>query len=419
MMKPKVLVSHPGRQHAHQLVFALQEVGYLVKFVTSIWYKPGRFPYKYIGLLPVKLKGALEKELRKRYYEGIDENFIEQFPFFDILRESFDRLFKGYKRELSNYLVNRIHDCYVSKRIERIKPDIILGYETSSLRSFRKAKENGKISILDLVSAPYWFQRKIWSICKFDPYDESNWLSDQIGRVKQEEIDTADYIFIPSEYVKSILLKADIPERKILKIPFGASSVFFKPKADYRKNSTFRILYVGSMTKGKGINYMLQALKELALDNVELILIGPMADGKAVLKQYQGSYKYIPFLHHEDLSKHYQEADIFVFPSLLEGFAQVVIEAMACGTPVIVTQNSGSSDAVRDGTDGFIVPIMDVESLKGKILYFYENREKIKEMGKNAASAAQDYTWESYRKRVREIIEEIWNKRVSGLEVRY
>ena len=100
----------------------------------------------------------------------------------------------------------------------------------------------------------------------------------------------------------------------------------------------------------------MKAFKELSLKNSELIIIGGLSDGKDILSKYKGYYRYYPFMKHKELIKFYQNCDIFVLPSLLEGFAQVVIEAMACGTPVIVTDTTGSSDAVIDGKNGFIAP---------------------------------------------------------------
>src|SRR6202008_5024429 len=107
-MQPKVLVSHPGKQYTHQLVYALQEGGYLAKFITSLWYKPGQFPYRFINLFPSNLRKFMEDELKKRYYGKIDEGLIEQFPIFEVLREGLDRLLRGYKGDLGLYLENRI-----------------------------------------------------------------------------------------------------------------------------------------------------------------------------------------------------------------------------------------------------------------------------------------------------------------------
>ena len=214
----------------------------------------------------------------------------------------------------------------------------------------------------------------------------------------------ADYIFTPSEYARKLFLDSGIDKKRIFKIPFGFDKNLFKPKAFYRKRDAFKILYAGSVTIRKGPQHLLQAFKELNLKGAKLTIIGGMADAENALKQYETYYTHIPFLHHEGLVKHYQEADIFVLPSLLDSFGMVVLEAMACGTPVIISENTGAKEAVRNGIDGFIIPIMDVEKLKEKVLFFYNNRLEIEKMGKNASKQAESYTWEKYRQRIREAV---------------
>jgi glycosyltransferase involved in cell wall biosynthesis len=74
---------------------------------------------------------------------------------------------------------------------------------------------------------------------------------------------------------------------------------------------------------------------------------------------------------------------------------------MACGLPVIHTTNTGGEDIVRNGIDGFCVPIRDVEALKEKILFFYENPESLVEMGKNALKQARgSLSWDDYGKKM-------------------
>jgi hypothetical protein len=213
-MQPRVLVSHSGRQHVHQLVYALQEAGYLQKFITSVWYKPG-FPYTLINLFPPKLKKITERELKKRYCEDVEKDFVEQFPFFEIVREGVDRLLKGYKNELGVYLGNRIHDFYVARRIKRLKPDIIIGYETSSSRTFKRAGSLNVIRILDLAQVHYRFLNEIRR--KYTEYDRTfdSKISSKVNMVKNKELTYADYVIALSDLVRESLIKYGVSRDKI------------------------------------------------------------------------------------------------------------------------------------------------------------------------------------------------------------
>jgi len=75
-------------------------------------------------------------------------------------------------------------------------------------------------------------------------------------------------------------------------------------------------------------------------------------------------------------------------------------QAMACGLPVICTQNTAGEDLVRDGRDGYVIPIRDVEALKEKLLFFYENPELRRAMGESARErVGKDHSWEDYGNR--------------------
>jgi glycosyltransferase involved in cell wall biosynthesis len=93
-------------------------------------------------------------------------------------------------------------------------------------------------------------------------------------------------------------------------------------------------------------------------------------------------------------------ADIFVLPTLAEGMALVHLEAMACGVPVITTPHCGS--AVRDGVDGFIVPIRDANALADRIEQLTMDRSLRHDLSSAARDRAKNYTWSLYGKRLME-----------------
>ncbi len=406
MKQPQVIISHPGRQHSHQTAYALQEGGLLKRCYTSLWYKPDEFPYSLINYLPQNIRGTIKEEFKKRGFEPIDKNLVEQIPIYELIGQMV-KLFSKPKYGKFIYWINEKFDKKVSKKIQDLDFDVFMGYETSALRSFTTCKKLGKITVLDLAAEHGGKQEEIWEMINYDPYGGEG-LRKRIDSIKDEELRLADYIFTPSDYAKQTLLDAGISEGKLIKIPYGANPDVFKPKERYRKHGSFKILYVGAISIRKGLKYILEAYKKLALKDSELILIGGMADGRDLLDSCRGLYRYIPFVSQEELASFYQDSDIFVFPSLLDSFAMVVPEAMVCGTPAIVSENTGAKDLIKNGENGYIIPVMDTESLIERIRWFYENRDKVEEFGRNARRQAEEYTWEMYRERVREAIHEIW-----------
>jgi glycosyltransferase involved in cell wall biosynthesis len=125
-----------------------------------------------------------------------------------------------------------------------------------------------------------------------------------------------------------------------------------------------------------------------------------MDETRPILKKYEGHFKSFGQIPQEELYKYLSQGSVFVYFSMDEGFGMALLEAMASGLPVICTANVGAKDAVREGVDGFILPIRDVNGLKEKILYLYEHTKICQEMGKQArAQAESNFTWNHYGQR--------------------
>jgi glycosyltransferase involved in cell wall biosynthesis len=150
----------------------------------------------------------------------------------------------------------------------------------------------------------------------------------------------------------------------------------------------------------KGFLDLARAWKELALPGGELWVVGQVHDEILPLL---GSYRDDPtirFIGHAKggAAEHYAHADAFVLPSIVEGSAKTTYEAMSAELPVITTLNAGS--VVRDGVDGFIVPVRDPDAIREKLLFLFENREHAKDMGISGRSRVGDFSWEIYENRL-------------------
>ena len=109
----------------------------------------------------------------------------------------------------------------------------------------------------------------------------------------------------------------------------------------------------------------------------------------------------------DKMKKIYESADVFVLPSFAEGMAQVGIEAMACGLPIICSYNSGVADIVNEGIDGFIIEAGNTQCIVDRIQWFLDHKDKIEEMGKHAHNNAMNYSWQQYEKNVNAAIKSI------------
>jgi starch synthase len=163
-------------------------------------------------------------------------------------------------------------------------------------------------------------------------------------------------------------------------------------------NRPLRVLFVGALIQRKGISYLLDAIEKLG-SQVELTLIGRRFRPNRRVDEACSRWRWFESLPHEEVLELMQEAEVLVLPSLTEGCALVVLEALACGLPVIVTPNTGSLEFVRDGREGFVVPICSSDAIAERLHTLNVNRELLAEMSRNAHAAAAEKSWESYRAR--------------------
>ncbi len=400
----KVLVLHPQIQYSHRLAFALQKKKYLIKFITSFWYKlnKNKFLYSFI----FKINSGFKKILEKRYFNLIDEKLVQTFPYFEIYRQIYSRILKKQSLHILAY-TDSMFDNYASNQIKKIDPDIVIAFETAAFKSFKIAKNLKKVTILDLAQIHY---NEIKNLRDGYVYFKESIIDDdlfeKVNKKKQDEINLTDYFFCVSDYAKQSLINNGISENKIYVNEMGFDTSKFLPKSLYKQTKPFNILFTGTITRRKGIHLILEAFKQLNLLDCNLTIIGPMGDAEDLIKIENPYFKYIPFLSHDELVNYYQNADIFVFPSFLDSFAMVVLEAMACGTPVIVSENTGSKCAVSQG-GGFVIPVNDVDAIKEKILFFYNDRQQLEIYGNHAAEIAQQYTWEKYYEKIEYSIKDI------------
>lgn len=213
------------------------------------------------------------------------------------------------------------------------------------------------------------------------------------------EVKLSDFAVGASTFTLKTLIKQGMTENCVHMAPYGVNIKDFKPRNNFRKIDKMRFLFVGSFSQRKGISYLLQAFKELEDEgeNFSLTMTGRGIMDYELVKSYNlkclETHVNLPL---EELVKLMQESDVFVFPSICEGFGLVLIQAMATGMPLITTYNTSGPDFIEEGKDGFLIETQDIEAIKNKVRYFLQNPEEVKRMGQNAISKSKDFTWERF-----------------------
>jgi len=276
---------------------------------------------------------------------------------------------------------------------------IVHAFEGAALYTLMAARHVGAAAVLDVPSAHEYFHGVARE--EGEPVDEE-WLASASARVRAER-QQADWLLVPSEYVRRCLVENGAPEDHVAYIPYGADPARFAPEAGRLRGSerTFRALFVGRVGARKGVRYLLEAWESLSLPNAELVLAGGAGrSGRELTSRYRTNSRWLGNVPYPSIPRLFQASDIFVFPSLAEGSALVTYEAMSAGLPLVTTINAGS--VVRDGTDGFLVAARSSEAIAAKIEWLYEHPRERREMGALARERILNgYTWRHYRARLR------------------
>lgn len=198
-----------------------------------------------------------------------------------------------------------------------------------------------------------------------------------------------EFVIIPSSIIKKNCLKEGWPEKQIMILPHGIDYKYFRSGPKIKNSKKIKILFVGNGATRKGLSYLLKAFEKLKLKYpVELSIVSHGI--KNIEIKRVALYKNIT---DNKLNNLYQTHDIFVLPSLLDGWGLTAMEAMANGLPVIISTKTGIVDIVKDKKNGLLISPKNKAEIYEKIKFLIENKMQRKIIIKNAEKTIRYYNW--------------------------
>lgn len=222
-----------------------------------------------------------------------------------------------------------------------------------------------------------------------------------------------------SSFTRKSLVDHGTPAESIQVVPYGIDLQKFEP-GSVRQRSTaapLKLLFVGRINQRKGIKYLLQAIALLPDADLELTVCGRVLDGLDLFQQAGSRVRIRPSVSADELVAAYQDADLFVLPSIAEGFGQVLLEALACGLPILATTHTAAPDLIEDGREGFIVEPRRPDQLADRIDWALKHRDELLVMRKAARLCAQRFPWSRFHHGVDQAVREyLLSQRVTTQE---
>ena len=361
----KVVYTAPNRSHHYPYAAALASRGALGAFVSGF----PRFGKQAAIDLPA---GALKRRdaVQLLYLAALRTPLLRQRP-----------------AEWLAYLSK----CYLDRASLRWarEADIILAYNGCALASFTALQGSRTRRVLEVVNSHVSCQDELLA----EEHDRCGLPYKGVfpaeKRRRLQEYDICDHILCPSSFVARSLIARGIPQTKIIKNGYGFRRIPTGGRPPVERNGT-RLLYVGSVSVRKGLRYLIKALGQVKQPGVTLDIVGPMT-GVTGLENMTlpASVKFHGVLKAAELGAMFAQSDVFVLPSIEEGQALVIGEALGFGLPIIATENTGADDVIIDGREGFIVPIRDAQALAEKIDRLLGNDDLRRTMAAAATQTAR------------------------------
>lgn len=402
---PRAVVVQSGARDAYEVARALDEAGLLEALVTDLYW-PGDQPWA--NALLRRLPTSLQPLLRHRSHPLLSSSKVRLCAFTGLATLLLDKVPGvpfAWRRGFTRYA-----DAHLGQQagaLARRRGAGLLSYSYYGYDAFRSYGRPAmlfqlhphpasmrRILTAELEQHPECAEslRKEWELSL--PEHDFNHLV--------EETRTASSFLVASSFTKKTLIENGASAAAITVIPYGVDCRRFAPSLDSSASDRgpLELLFVGRINQRKGIKYLLEALRMLKSPNVHLTICGRVVDSLDLFKDYASQVDIRPSVSAEELQAAYRRSDLFVFPSVAEGFGQVLLESLASGLPVLSTTHTAAPDLIEQGVQGFVVDPRRPDLLAERIDWAATHRADLHSMRHAARERAEQFSWSRFRQGV-------------------
>ena len=274
---------------------------------------------------------------------------------------------------------------------------VFFGYDTGFFEPGRWVRERGGTTIIcqmdpsrfevDLVRE----EEKRWPGWAKHPLE----VPEAYFNRREQEWAAADIVMVNSEWTKAALIQQGVPESKIAIVPLvyeekAANCQLPTENFSTLPNTPLRVLFLGQVNLRKGIQYLIESAGLVDPKKVVFDVVGSIQVADDKLAAVPTNVRFHGPVSRADAVSHYRNADVFVLPTISDGFAITQLEAMSHGLPVITTPNCG--EVVTAGSDGFLVPARDPSALAGAFISLSDDRDRLRAMSAAALTKSLQFT---------------------------
>jgi len=355
------------------------------------------------------LPGRLRDQLAKRSFPELQQRVLGVTPMRELARLACQRLgwLKLVDGEDAAFSVDRLYRAVDRKAADWIRncdfQTHLHLYEDGALEALRACSSLGR-SVTYELPIGYW--RTHQRICQEERALRPEWcegwnaniISSAKADRKDEELANSPHIVVPSDFVAESLKEFPGRINRMDQIPYGCPPVWGGPFPE-KDRRVLKVLYVGGLSQRKGLSYFCEAISGLENEvSVSMVGLGPLAEK---ISKCCPEIKLLGALAHHEVLSVMRAHDVLVFPSLFEGMALVVEEALSQGLPVITTVNSGTGIlGIEKHGAGWVVPIRTSEPIREILLSLLKDVDLRVSRREGALNLASSQQWSHYREKL-------------------
>jgi glycosyltransferase involved in cell wall biosynthesis len=403
----KAVVVQSGARDAYQVALALYEAGMLESLVTDLYWPADRSWAQWLAAL---LPRSFRSTLMQRNEHRLPSSHVRLCAAMGLTAFLLDKLphapfaWKRQAMRRADATLGRCGGRLATRMDAALLSYSYYGYDAFSNYANYASGHSGRGMLFQLHPHPASIRQILQTELDAHP-DCAESLSKEWELALPEEdfnhlvaeTKMAAHFLVASSFTRQTLVENGTPYERISVIPYGVDCTRFSPGPEAKSiDGPLRLLFVGRINQRKGIKYLLEAL-HLVQSDVHLTVCGRVVDGLELFNPFAGKVEVRPSVSAEELLAAYRQADLFVFPSVAEGFGQVLLESLACGLPVLSTDRTAAPDLIDEGVDGFVVESRRPDLLAARIDWAASHRKELAAMSDAARRKAQQFTWQRFR----------------------
>ena len=373
----KIAIVTQGRFHAFDLAAALLQRGHTVRLFTT-------YP-----------KWAVRKF-------GLPDRIVEGFWQHGVLFRILHKLSLGGILWNTPRYLDPLFGRWAARKILQQNYDIVHAFSGVALELLAD-RHNATAHLLVRGSAHILVQDRLLA-------DEASRAGKRVERpsptiIQREllEYRMADCVVTLSRFAYDSFVDQGVPEERIALLPLGVDVRKFRPSEDtlrarcqrIRDGAPLRVLWVGTMSLQKGALDFVDIVAAVSKERFQFRFVGTvLGEVRHIAEQLAGSVEFVPRRKQWELPAEYAWGDVFIYPTIQDGFAVVLAQAAANALPILTTSNSAGPDMIEEGKNGWIVPIRAAKRFVEQLRWCDENRRELAEMVKRTAVDFVPRTWD-------------------------